>query len=72
VISETPTPAAGAGAQKVVELGFAADRDSPSAAWNALANLAEMSGKDAVRVRAESEQGFDKSKLQNGVLVCCL
>ena len=33
-----------------------------------MANLADMSGKVAVSVRAESEQGFDKSKLQNGVL----
>jgi hypothetical protein len=27
-----------------------------------------MSGKVTVSVRAEAEQGFDKSKLQNGVL----
>lgn len=33
-----------------------------------MANLADMSSKVAVSVRAESEQGFDKSKLQNGVL----
>lgn len=32
------------------------------------ANLADMSGKVTVNVHAESEQGFDKSKLQNGVL----
>lgn len=68
VISETPTSAAGAAGQKVVELSFTADRDGLFAAWNVLANLADMSGKVAVSVRAESEQGFDKSKLQNGVL----
>jgi len=43
-------------------------RDGLFAAWNALANLADMSGKVTVNVHAESEQGFDKSKLQNGVL----
>ena len=68
VISETATPATGAAGQKVVELIFTADRDGLFAARNALANLADMSGKVAVTVRAESEQGFDKSKLQNGVL----
>jgi hypothetical protein len=54
--------------QKVVELSFTADRDGLFAAWNALANLADMSGQVTVTVRAESQQGFDKSKLQNGVL----
>jgi hypothetical protein len=68
VISETPTSAAGAAGQKVVDLKFTADRDGLFAAWNALANLADMSGKVTVTVHAESEQGFDKSKLQNGVL----
>jgi hypothetical protein len=67
-MSGTPTPAAGAAAQKVVELSFTVDRDGLFAAWNALANLADMSGKVTVNVHAESEQGFDKSKLQNGVL----
>jgi hypothetical protein len=68
VISEAPTSAAATAGQKVVELSFTADRDGLFAAWNALANLADMSGKVAVSVRAESDQGFDKSKLQNGVL----
>ena len=64
VISETPADAG----QKVVDLKFTADRNGLFAAWNALANLADMSGKITVNVHAESEQGFDKSKLQNGVL----
>ena len=34
----------------------------------AIANLADMAGKVSVTVRAESEQGFDRSKLQNGVI----
>jgi hypothetical protein len=68
VISETPTPVTAAAGQKVLDLKFTADRDGLFAAWNALANLADMSGKVTVNVHAESEQGFDKSKLQNGVL----
>ena len=60
----TPPPVA----EKVVQLGFTADRDQLYTAWNALANLADMAGKITVSVRAESDAGFDKSKLQNGVL----
>ena len=52
----------------MVELSFTADRDQLYTAWNALANLADMSGKITVSVHAEAAQGFDKSKLQNGVL----
>ena len=33
-----------------------------------MANLAEMAGKVAITVKAEAETGFDKSKLNNGVL----
>ncbi len=52
----------------MVQLSFAADRNQLFTAWNALANLADMAGKVSVSVRAESEKGFDKSKLNNGVL----
>ena len=52
--------------EKTVGLSFTADRDQLFTAWNAMANLAEMAGK--VTVKAESEAGFDKSKLNNGVL----
>jgi hypothetical protein len=54
--------------QKVVEISFAADRDQLYSAWPPLANLADMAGKVSVTVRAESESGFDRTKLQNGVL----
>jgi hypothetical protein len=37
-------------------------------AWNAIANLADLAGKVSVTVRADSAAGFDKGKLQNGVL----
>ena len=49
-------------------LTFTADRDQLFTAWNAMANRAEMAGKVTVTVKAESEAGFDKSKLNNGVL----
>jgi hypothetical protein len=54
--------------EKVVQLAFAANRDQLYTAWNALANLADMAGKVQISVRAESEAGFDKGKLQNGVM----
>ncbi len=53
---------------KTVALSFAADRNGLFTAWNAIANLADMAGQVAVTIRAESETGFDKTKLQNGVL----
>jgi hypothetical protein len=70
----TPPPSDGrggvavAGPQTSVEINFSADRDHLFSAWNAIANLADLAGKVNVTVRADSAQGFDKSKLQNGVL----
>jgi len=67
-----PEPVAGSGAQaateKVFQVSFTADRDKLYTAWNAVANLADIAGEVEVSLRAESETGFDKSKLQNGVL----
>jgi hypothetical protein len=54
--------------EKTVELTFRADRNELFTAWNAIANLADMAGKVNVTVKAESETGFDRSKLQNGVM----
>jgi hypothetical protein len=54
--------------EKAVELTFDADRHQLYTAWNAIANLADLAGKVKVTIRAESEKGFDKGKLQNGVL----
>jgi hypothetical protein len=55
-------------AQRTVEVSFMAGRDQLYTAWNALANLADMAGKISVSVKAESPEGFDKGKLENGVL----
>ena len=67
----TPQPVPGTippVSQKVVELSFRANRDQLYQVYPALANLADMAGQVAVIVRAESDKGFDKSKLQNGVI----
>jgi Protein of unknown function (DUF499) len=56
------------GAQRSVEINFSADRSQLFSAWNAIANLADLAGKVNVTVRADSAEGLDKSKLQNGVL----
>jgi hypothetical protein len=55
-------------APKSVEINFSADRNQLFSAWNAIANLADLAGKVSVTVRADSAEGFDRGKLQNGVL----
>ena len=54
--------------QTQLALSFTADRNQLYKAWGAIANLADMAGKVTVTLRAESAKGFDKSKLQNGVI----
>jgi len=66
-IPPEPTPQPGA-SQKSVEFTFTADSDKLFGAWSAMANLAEMAGQVTVTVKAEKADGFDKSKLTNGVL----
>lgn len=61
-------PSGGPPAEKSVEINFSADRSQLFSAWNAIANLADLAGKVSVTVRAESANGFDRTKLQNGVL----
>jgi hypothetical protein len=51
-----------------VSLTFTADRNQLYSAWSAIANLADMAGKIKVTLSATSEQGFDKGRLQNGVI----
>ncbi len=58
----------GSGPQTSVEIKFSADRNQLFSAWNAIANLADLAGKVSVTVRADSNEGFDKGKLQNGVM----
>ena len=54
--------------EREVAFSFIADRNDLYAAWNALANLADMAGKVSISARAKPKSGFDKSKLENGVL----
>ena len=49
-------------------VSFVADRDEMFAAWNALANLADIAGKVSVNVTVASETALDESRLENGVL----
>ena len=51
-----------------VAFSFTADRDALFNAWNALANLADVAGEVSISARATPKSGFDKSKLENGVL----
>jgi hypothetical protein len=53
--------------ETAVELVFTADRNQLYTAWNAIANLADLAGKVTITVRAESADGLDRSRLQNGV-----
>ena len=54
--------------EKIVQISFSADRNALFTAWNAMANLADLAGKVTVTVKAESAEGYDKGKLQNGVM----
>jgi hypothetical protein len=50
-----------------VQFSFDANRNELYAAWQALANLADLCGKLTVSIRGEAPQNLDKSKLENGV-----
>ena len=63
--STSPTPGQ---PQTQVELTFSADRNQLFGAWNAVANLADLAGAVTVSIHAEKPDGFDKSKLHNGVI----
>ena len=67
---QEPQPQGGAPAPSqpsTVQFSFDADRHKLYAAWQALANLADLCGKVTVSVKSEAPQNLDKSKLENGV-----
>ena len=66
--AETETPQAPGLTASVQRLKFTADRDALFAAWNALANLADMAGNVTVSVSVEEGVDLDRHKLENGVL----
>ena len=51
-----------------IALSFVADKKNVYAAWNALANLADVAGEVAIDAKATPPDGYDKGKLENGVL----
>jgi hypothetical protein len=61
-VGATPPPQ-----PKIIELSFAADRNQLYAAWQALANLADLCGTVTLSIKGETPQNLDKSKLENGV-----
>ncbi len=54
--------------EREVTFSFTADRSDLYAAWKALANLADVAGEVSIEARAKPPSGFDKNKLENGVL----
>ncbi len=63
---DTPTPVAVK--ESEIALSFTADRNALFNAWNALANLADVAGEVSIDAKAKLQDGFDESKLENGVL----
>ncbi len=61
-------PPAKPATDKTVDITFTTDRNGLFTAWNAIANLADLAGQVQVTIHAESEKGFEKSRLQNGVM----
>ena len=51
-----------------IAFSFVADQKNVYAAWNALANLADVAGEVAINAKATPPDGYDKGKLENGVL----
>ncbi len=51
-----------------VTLSFTAGQHDLYAAWNALANLADVAGEVSIKARAALPQGYDRAKLENGVV----
>ncbi len=63
---EPPQPDAPSGRE--IALSFTADPSNLYAAWNALANLADLAGEVSINARSTPPTGYDKAKLENGVL----
>ena len=64
---DSPTPPSQAN-EREITLSFTTDRDALFNAWSALANLADLAGTVSITATATSEDTFDRSKLENGVL----
>ena len=51
-----------------ITFSFVADQRSLYQAWNAMANLADLAGEVAINAKATAPDGYDKAKVENGVL----
>ncbi len=50
-----------------IALSFTAGQSDLYAAWNALANLADVAGEVSINAKATPPEGYEKAKLENGV-----
>ena len=55
-------------ASREIAFSFVADQRSLYQAWSAMANLADVTGKIAIDATATAPEGYDKAKVENGVL----
>lgn len=51
-----------------ITFSFVADQRSLYQAWNAMANLADLAGEVSINAKATAPDGYDESKVENGVL----
>jgi len=54
--------------QRDITISFVADSQKVYEAWKAMANLAHVAGKVSISATATTPDGYDKGKLENGVL----
>ena len=64
---EDTTSSDGSDAREVA-LSFTAGQSDLYAAWNAFANLADIAGEISINAKATVPEGYDKARLENGVL----
>ena len=64
--NEPPQPDAPSGRE--IALSFTADQSNLYAAWNALANLADLASEVSIKATSTLPTGYDKARLENGVL----
>ena len=64
---DTPVHPCPSGSREIA-LSFIADQRSLYQAWNAMANLADVVGKVTINATATAPDGYDKAKMENGVL----
>ena len=62
------TTSAGGPGTRELALSFTAGQRELYTAWSALANLAGLAGEVSINARAKPPEGYDKAKLENGVL----